>query len=54
MEKKKKFPIKYFRKGLFKDDESNEDKTKNKGKRRIRKPKLSVHMKTGIGKGKTK
>lgn len=54
MKKKIKFPIKYFRKGLFKDDESNQDQTKKKGKRRIRKPKLSVHMKTGIGRGKTK
>ena len=43
---KKKFPIKYFRKGLFKDNENTEETTKKKGKRHIRKPKQSVHIKT--------
>jgi len=49
--KKKDFPIKYLRKGLV-TDEDYKDETKKKPKRRIRKPKLSVHNKTGFGKNK--
>jgi len=50
--RKKDFPIKYMRKGLFSDDDSREEDTKKKGKRLIRKPKQSVHMKTGRGRNK--
>jgi hypothetical protein len=49
---KKQFPIKYMRKGLFTDEKLEERKTKKKSKRRIKKPKLSVHIKTGKGKNK--
>ena len=51
---KKVFPIKYLRKGLFKDTEMIEEKNKKKGKRQIRKPKQSVHIKTRKDKGKGK
>jgi len=50
--RKKDFSIKYMRKGLFSDDDSRNDEIKKKGKRRVRKPKQSVHNKTGIGKNK--
>lgn len=49
---KKEFPIKYMRKGLFSDEDIQEEKTKKKGKRRVRKPKTSVHTKTGGGRNK--
>ena len=49
---KKEFPIKYMRKGLFSEENSKENKIKKKGKRRIKKPKTSVHIKTGIGRNK--
>ena len=47
--RKKNFLTKYLRKGLFSDEDSVEDEPKKKGKRRVRKPKSSVHSKTGIG-----
>ena len=50
--RKKNFPIKYMRKGLFTDDDSKDDAVKKKGKRRVRKPKSSVHTKTGFGRNK--
>jgi len=50
--RKKDFPIKYVRKGLFTDEDFAEKETKKKGKRRVRKPKRSVHTKTGIGRNK--
>jgi hypothetical protein len=50
--KKKEFPIKYMRKGLFTDDEVEEKEQKKKGKRAIKKPKQSVHTKTGKGRNK--
>jgi len=50
--RKKNFPIKYMRKGLFTDGDFEEKETKKKGKRRIRKPKSSVHTKTGFGRNK--
>jgi hypothetical protein len=50
--RKKDFPIKYMRKGLFSDDDSRDEKQKKKGKRRVRKQKRSVHTKTGIGRNK--
>ena len=49
---KKEFPIKYMRKGLFTDEDFEEKEIKKKGKRRVRKPKLSVHIKTGVGRNK--
>jgi hypothetical protein len=50
---KKEFPIKYMRKGLFSDENlQDERRIKEKGKRRVRKPKMSVHIKTGIGRNK--
>ena len=49
--RKKDFPIKYMRKGLFTDID-NEEETKKKGKRRIRKPKQSIHTKTVFGRNK--
>jgi hypothetical protein len=49
--RKKDFPIKYMRKGLFTEND-NEEETKKKGKRQIRKPKQSVHTKTGSGRNK--
>jgi len=54
--RKKKFPIKYMRKGLFANEDflDGESDKKEKGRRRIRKPKMSVHMKTGRGRGKAK
>ncbi len=54
--KKKKFPIKYMRKGLFTDEDFLDEKLdkKEKGKKRIKKPKMSVHMKTGRGRDKAK
>ena len=52
---KKPFPIKYLKKGLFEVDESLQLKrTKKKGSRKILKPKLSVHIKTGKYWGKIK
>jgi len=50
--RKKDFPIKYLRKGLFIDEDIKEEETKKKGKRKVKKPKLSVHIKTGIGRNK--
>jgi hypothetical protein len=50
--KKKDFPIKYMRKGLFTDEDFAEKEIKKKGKRRVKKPKSSVHTKTGIGRNK--
>jgi hypothetical protein len=50
--RKKDFPIKYMRKGLFTDDDSMNDEVNKKGKRRIREPKSSVHTKTGFGRNK--
>jgi len=54
--RKKKFPIKYMRKGLFANEDflDGESDKKEKVRRRIRKPKMSVHMKTGRGRGKAK
>jgi hypothetical protein len=50
--RRKDFPIKYMRKGLFTDNDTEEKDTKKKGNRRVRKPKSSVHTKTGIGRNK--
>jgi hypothetical protein len=50
--RRKDFPIKYMRKGLFTDVNNEEIETKKKGKRQIRKPKSSVHTKTGKGRNK--
>jgi hypothetical protein len=50
--RKKDFPIKYIRKGLFTDADAEDKETKKKGKRRIRKPKQSAHTKTGFGRNK--
>ncbi len=50
--RKKNFPVKYMRKGLFTDQDPTKDETKKKGKRRVKKPKRSVHTKTGFGKNK--
>lgn len=53
MSKKKKiFPIKYMRKGLFTDEDLLNEKQNSKVKRRVIKPKISVHIKTGKGKNK--
>jgi hypothetical protein len=49
---KKEFPIKYIRKGLFTNENFTEEKIKKKAKRRVKKPKLSVHIKTGKGRNK--
>ena len=49
---KKEFPIKYMRKGLFDEEDFKEKESKKKLKRRVRKPKTSVHVKTGIGRNK--
>jgi len=43
---KKDFPIKYMRKGLFSDEDIEQEKTHKKGKRHIKKHKFSVHVKT--------
>jgi hypothetical protein len=51
---KKEFPIKYMRRGLFTDEDGEERKIKKKGKRRVKKSKLSVHIKTGRSKRKGK
>ena len=49
------FPIKYLRKGLFSNNDTiHEINEKKKGKRRIRKPTLSTHIKTGKNWGKIK
>ena len=50
--RKKDFPIKYMRKGLFTDEDFIEEEPKKKRKRRVKKPKRSVHTKTGIGRNK--
>jgi len=50
--RKKNFPIKYMRKGLFTDEDFKENEPKKKGKRRVRKPKSSVHTKIGLGRNK--
>ena len=50
--RKKDFPIKYMRKGLFTDRDPVEEESKKKGTRRVKKPKSSVHTKTGIGRNK--
>jgi len=47
--RKKDFPIKYMRKGLFSDDDFEEREIKKKGKRQVKKQKMSVHIKTGKG-----
>ena len=52
--RKKDFPIKYMRKGLFTDEDFKEESIKKKGKRRVRKPKSSVHIKTRADGGKVK
>ena len=44
--RKKDFPVKYLRKGLFTDEELKKEETKKKGKRHIKKHKFSVHVKT--------
>jgi len=49
---KKDFPIKYMRKGLFTDEDLKESDKKHKGTRQVKKPKLSVHIKTGKGRNK--
>ena len=41
-----------MRKGLFTDEDFIEEEPKKKGKRRVKKPKSSVHTKTGIGRNK--
>jgi len=46
--RKKDFPIKYMRKGLFTDEDFEEEEIKKKGKRHIKKPKFSVHAKTRV------
>lgn len=51
---KKEFPIKYMRKGLFEEEDFNENERKNKGKRHIKKHKFSVHEKTQTTGRKTK
>ena len=51
-QKKKNFPIKYMRKGLFTDVDNEKIDTKKRRKRQIRKPKSSVHTKTGKGRNK--
>ena len=50
--RKKDFPIKYMLRGLFTDEDFEEKNLKKKGKRRLRKPKISVHTKTGVGRNK--
>jgi len=50
--KKKDFQIKYLRKGLVTDEDLKEKGQKKKGIRRVKKPKLSVHTKTGFGRNK--
>lgn len=50
--RKKDFPIKYMRKGLFSEENCQEERIKKKRKRRVRKPKTSVHIKAGIGRNK--
>ena len=49
---KKELPIKYIRKGLFTGEDFTKEKNKKEGKRRVKKPKLSVHIKTGKGRNK--
>lgn len=49
---KKNLPIKYMRKGLFSEEDFENLSTKNKIKRRQKKPKISVHIKTGLKKVK--
>jgi len=51
---KKNFPIKYMRKGLFSDEEFLEEETNKQGKKRVKKPKFSVHVKTRAIGRKTK
>ena len=41
-----------MRKGLFSDEDFNEEEPKKTGKRRVKKPKMSVHIKTGKGRNK--
>ena len=41
-----------MRKGLFTDEDYQEEETKKKGKRRVIKPKLSLHTKKGFGRNK--
>jgi len=52
--RKKEFPIKYMRKGLFGDRDFIEEETKKRGKRRVKKSKFSVRVKTRAGKRKVK
>lgn len=42
--RKKDFLIKYMRKGLFTDEDFAKEDIKKKGKRRVKKPKLSVYI----------
>lgn len=51
---KKEFPIKYMRKGLFTEEDINKEEQKKKGKRHIKKPKVSVHVKSRTGGRKIK
>jgi len=50
--RKKDFPIKYMRKGLFRDEDFIEEEPKKKDMRRVKKPKRSVHTKTVIDRNK--
>lgn len=49
---KKDFPVKYARKGLYSDEDFSEEEIKKRKKRAVKKPKISVHTKTGIGRNK--
>ena len=52
--RKKDFPIKYMRNGLFSEEDFQEEGIKKKGKRHIKKSKSSVHEKTRAAGKKTK
>ena len=53
--KKRSFPIKYLRRGLLSDYKEFVKTIKdNKIRRTIKKPKISVHQKTGMGRKKAK
>ena len=53
--RKRTFPIKYLKKGLLSDSkEIIKSFSKKKGKRKVKKPKISVHQKTGMAKEKAK
>lgn len=51
---KKEFPIKYMHKGLFDEEDFDEDKIKKKVKRHIKKQKFSAHVKKRAPDRKTK